>query len=1150
MAPSSLRSFRRTISFVLVLGLLATACGSSGTSAPKAADTASIECVKDPNAGLGTGEVCIDTGIRNQSLFSFANWGGRRYKADDFGFPEMIALYGESVICAKVGQRKCDVTPKARLMRTVIDNMLQNGRCEGLSALGALYMNSRGPAPESFKADDIQTLTPAVDEFANVIDYWWATQFLSDVIDRSKSTRKSGVKKVLEQIIAGLKEKSGVTVGIYAEEGAHSVLPVAVTRSDENSYIAHVWDSNNPRALGRLQFDLEQQQWTYLGGRLNTGSAAKKWTGGNGTIDAVALSARKGKPLLDVGNSEKGNATITATSSSSQSLSLQLQTGEGKKLLATTTGVTGAIPGVEVAPIRNGDINQIMITLPESLRDFTAKLTTSAMSENVDSGSTQLTVDSGEERAISASIPSGIGTSSATVKAMLRSQSAQRFEATSPQSISIQASTESAVLNVPIESRETIVIASSNSVEVDSVIAITPVNGDTQRTTIARPDNGTTQEVVIARDTEGVLVPILSSLSAVTVNRAELTALTTSTSSVSAGSTTGSRATTISPEAENVKIQSFNGVITDTSASITTRITSDVDVEMWTEYGPADNWSLVEKTPRQKVANGLENSVKSTLVRLTPGTMYRYRTAVDTNGLTVFSGYSTLETTGEALDEIPGGSVDPNIRVAASLVAATSTGGVVASKITSAATSKVWIEYFLESNPSFVQKTAEQTVLRGEDVQAVLILNGLSMGQAYRYRVAVRSRNSLGYSPVYDLKTGSSVATGRLPAASLGATFSFVVGEVTQTTANLLVSISSTVKGRVQAEFSSTNLNESTKSTTISFSAGKDVSLTVPLTGLTANTKYSARLLVNTNGSTQFGTYQTFETKPSEAATVVSDQVSAPVVVQSLLRENSAVVTASISARRDGIVYFEYSIANNSALLYRSEETRVSSTTTSVGPISLEAPLRAGNPYRVRTVLSIGNEIFSSPFTTFTTSGQMDVTRYQASTPNLRRNNTGADVSWSIPAVDVPSSVVFKVLQGSTTLCSTSGTSFDCQAALSFGSHSLVVATFFNDVEIARSGASTITISGTPVISSFSLLSASSTSLVFTYSFNPQGETVQYGVQVNGITPSLGGTTSTALNGATHQVSGLTPTTTYTARFILVSGSIVTASDWITVSTQ
>jgi hypothetical protein len=88
------------------------------------------------------------------------------------------------------------------------------------------------------------------------------------------------------------------------------------------------------------------------------------------------------------------------------------------------------------------------------------------------------------------------------------------------------------------------------------------------------------------------------------------------------------------------------------------------------------------------------------------------------------------------------------------------------------------------------------------------------------------------------------------------------------------------------------------------------------------------------------------------------------------------------------------------------------------------------------------------------------------------------------------------------------------------------------------------------VISSFSLLSASSTSLVFTYSFNPQGETVQYGVQVNGVAPSLGGTTSTALNGATHQVSGLTSTTTYTARFILVSGSIVTASDWITVSTQ
>jgi hypothetical protein len=66
---------------------------------------------------------------------------------------------------------------------------------------------------------------------------------------------------------------------------------------------------------------------------------------------------------------------------------------------------------------------------------------------------------------------------------------------------------------------------------------------------------------------------------------------------------------------------------------------------------------------------------------------------------------------------------------------------------------------------------------------------------------------------------------------------------------------------------------------------------------------------------------------------------------------------------------------------------------------------------------------------------------------------------------------------------------------------------------------------------------------------------VQYGIQINNmqdvlVRPDLGGTTSTAMNGTTHQVTGLSPNTSYKARLILVSGNVTTSSDWMTVSTQ
>jgi hypothetical protein len=110
-------------------------------------------------------------------------------------------------------------------------------------------------------------------------------------------------------------------------------------------------------------------------------------------------------------------------------------------------------------------------------------------------------------------------------------------------------------------------------------------------------------------------------------------------------------------------------------------------------------------------------------------------------------------------------------------------------------------------------------------------------------------------------------------------------------------------------------------------------------------------------------------------------------------------------------------------------------------------------------------------------------------------------------------------------------------------------------VEVARSTASTITIGGSPTVSSFTFVSATTSSLTFSFSFNPQGETVQYGVEIRTpqdqfVKADLAGQTSTAQSGAVHQVTGLSSGTSYKARLILAYGTLTMASSWITVTTN
>ena len=1154
MRQPNIRTFIRSISFTLVLASVGVGCGSSSSvSAPKEADLSALKCKPVANSGLGTGDVCVDSGLRSSSLFSFANWGGRRYKADDFGFPEMIALYGEDIVCGKSGNTKCNVTPKARMMRNVIDTMLQNGRCEGMTALGAMYMTSRGPDPAKFKAAGIQSLTPAVDDFGNILDYWWGTQFLKNVVDQSQASRKKSITSILGQIVNGLAEKQGVTVGLYAKEGAHSVLPVAVTQSSQNVYVVHVWDSNNPHALGRIQFDLSKETWTYVGGRINTSTTSTQWTGTNGTIDAVTLGSRNGSPLMNLDSGERGNATITASSSSARNISLQVTASDGKKLIASTTGTTGAIPGAVVTPMRNGDANQLVVSLPVEMTKYSVEVISSQVSASGKSDATQLTLENGTARAVSVSLSAGKGTTSAIVESTTNSSGRQSYTTSSAQPTIVTASTELSILNIPVQSKEAVTVAESNAANTDAVISIDPSQGTAQTIKVANPANGNAQDVVIARSSDGGLLAVTNPLTAVNINR---DSLETITSSSAKNTVLNAEAAPASSALETVVVTNTAGAASDSAVSISSRISSDTDVNAWVEYGFEDNWNETLKTQPQVVKSGIAVNVKTSLNKLISGTAYRFRTVVEVDGTGVYSPYSTFVTTGTAPDELNSIVTDDSIKVSSEIVASTATGGVISSRITTPVASTAWIEYSLASRHGDVLKTSPQDLRKGSNVSLLSVLNGLSIGQEYRFRVVVNAKGVIGASAIVQFTTGSTVATETISTSTVGAKVSYTVGDIQASSANVNAVITSSTAGRAVAELSSGDLAKSVQTKAVTFAAGSNVKLTIPLASLQPSVQYRIRLIVTVGTLTQYGQYQTFRTDDSTSTTVIDQRFGSVDIPASSMREEQVTVKVAVDSADSGNVYFEYSVANTSAALVETAKTAVKGGQPTTVVIDTNPTLRAGTPYRVRAVLDTGKTFYRSAFSQFTTPGALNVDNYKASTPNLQRSNDGAAVTWSVGVPDVPSAISYKVLEGSNVLCSTAATTFQCNAVISsFGTHTIVVATFFNGVEITRSNAATITIGGTPTISAFSFVSATSTSLAFTYSFNPQGETVQYGIEIRTlqdilVRPDLGGQTSVAQNGLTQQVSGLSPSTTYKARLILMYGSQVISSAWVTVATQ
>ena len=311
------------------LAVTITACGGGSTASP--------ECTDAPtNADLGEGLLCVDTGFRfSADDFKFANWAGLDADTEELRIDTLVRMYGADDVCVNGTTNPCEPLPNAAETLEQWEESLMGGRCEGLAALALRYFLGLDSVATT-EANAARTFDLAKEgaSLEDEINYWWATQYAHEVQEATEKSRRKGPTEVAEDLVRGLRDKEGHTIGIYGAEHGHAVTPYAVTKVGD-SYRIHIYDNNFPTEPKFIDVDTTTDTWRYDWAGLNADGTFETWTGGEGSIELTPMSSRVGpfsSPFHASAKGTKGHAVITlsAKTSGGPAASLMITTASGK----------------------------------------------------------------------------------------------------------------------------------------------------------------------------------------------------------------------------------------------------------------------------------------------------------------------------------------------------------------------------------------------------------------------------------------------------------------------------------------------------------------------------------------------------------------------------------------------------------------------------------------------------------------------------------------------------------------------------------------------------------------------------------------------------------------------------------------------------
>ena len=327
---------------------------------------------------LGEGKMCIDNGFRIKADdFSFSNWGRSTQADANVTIQTLIDLFGHSAVCVDGPSTECVMRPTTVQKLVEWNNALSGGRCEGLATLSTRFLlkldNPTTFNPDATQVADLQRGNQILE---SAIVYWWATQFLSEVSDRATTSRTKSPLQLVDDLIQGLANGVGYTVGLYFGSSGHAVTPFAVTRRGKD-FIIHVYDNNFPGVRKEIVVNGTTNSWTYSAARAQPDGSNIDWTGAMGKLELTPMSSRKG-PFKCSFCSTSTTATDTVLTIASRDPAAAgytfITTRDGQRIEASSDGVINTIVGSTYSVSKGLGGGLVTIHIPNTVTDFDVEM--------------------------------------------------------------------------------------------------------------------------------------------------------------------------------------------------------------------------------------------------------------------------------------------------------------------------------------------------------------------------------------------------------------------------------------------------------------------------------------------------------------------------------------------------------------------------------------------------------------------------------------------------------------------------------------------------------------------------------------------------------------------------------------------------------
>ena len=327
---------------------------------------------------LGEGKMCIDNGFRIKADdFSFSNWGRSTQADANVTIQTLIDLFGHSAVCVDGPSTECVMRPTTVQKLVEWNNALSGGRCEGLATLSTRFLlkldNPTTFNPDATQVADLQRGNQILE---SAIVYWWATQFLSEVSDRATTSRTKSPLQLVDDLIQGLANGVGYTVGLYFGSSGHAVTPFAVTRRGKD-FIIHVYDNNFPGVRKEIVVNGTTNSWTYSAARAQPDGSNIDWTGATGKLELTPMSSRKG-PFKCSFCSTSTTATDTVLTIASRDPAAAgytfITTRDGQRIEASSDGVINTIVGSTYSVSKGLGGGLVTIHIPNTVTDFDVEM--------------------------------------------------------------------------------------------------------------------------------------------------------------------------------------------------------------------------------------------------------------------------------------------------------------------------------------------------------------------------------------------------------------------------------------------------------------------------------------------------------------------------------------------------------------------------------------------------------------------------------------------------------------------------------------------------------------------------------------------------------------------------------------------------------